>query len=579
MRSSRLVPVISLLALLALTAACGGGQESGQRPEPETDDQASASDADTLPPAVLIGVKLDEFGREVPGTATMRVTSPDLADAALTDQEAAWRGFDQGAVVGGADELDADSSSAQWASLDDDEDWSRYQPSARTSGNTTYQYNVAQRYSRGDQALYVYRRPGLVIPNLPKPKPDADGPKVDDTALLASMQRAGVKPLLDSEFRKDSREKIELGRRLFFDPLLSAKGDVACVSCHVPQQGTTTTLSLGPTGEVIGGRKRGPMTINDVLGRNAPALFNLGHSSWRTMFWDARIKSGASPTDISSPAGAMLPAGLDGVLAAQALFPLVNSAEMGCGSASRKRLVAASSDPRPEWDRVIKRVLRKTDYQRMFDVAFPGVGLGKHTIAHLGNAIAAFEADEWRADNSAFDRYVRGDKKALTNKQKVGAELFYGKASCGGCHSGALQTNQVGIAIAIPQFGPGAGDGHGGVEDFGVGRVTGNDADRYKFRVPSLRNVTVSGPYGHNGAYANLRDFVRHYTNPVQRHDAWQPQQVRLPRGLAINDALGAWQDPAAKAETKSGNQFPGVSMTDAEIDAIVDFLSALTGS
>ncbi len=567
--------LLALLALLVVSVVGCSDRDSEKVPVAKASpDDIAAAEVAALPPTVLIGVRLDAFGRERPETASMRIAADNnLAQAALVDQDAAWRGYDTGVAAHGGDELDQDSSRQQWSPLPvQTSAFSSYKPQAMTSSNNSYGYQVAQRYSRGDEALYVYRRTDLVIPNAPKPIQSS----VDEVALFVSLKRAGVTALKDADFRKDSREKIELGRRLFFDPILSAKNDVACVSCHVPQQGTTTTLSLGPTGEVIGGRKRGELVITDVLGRNAPALFNLGHTSWKTMFWDARIRSGASPTEINSPVGAQLPKGLDGILAAQALFPLVATAEMGCGVLSRQATLA-TQNPIMLWDAVAKKVMAKADYQRMFELAFPDVPRGQHKIAHLANAVAAFEADEWRADDSAFDRYVAGQKTALSERQKKGAVLFYGKAACASCHSGALQTNQASIAIAIPQFGPGAGDGRG-LEDFGVGRITGNAADRYKFRVPSLRNVSVSGPYGHNGAYANLRDIVRHYTNPKERHDAWNPQQVRLPRGLSVDTALGAWNDQTSRDNVKNANGFPGVQMTDAEIDAIVDFLSSLTG-
>jgi cytochrome c peroxidase len=556
-----------------LMMGCGDNQQKTPVVEKVSNDVVN--DIEALPAVVFIGVKLDDFGNEKSETATMRIATTS-ANEALVDQEAAWLGYDGGSQASHVDELDKDSSSQQWAPVPRHAQLSTYSPQTLSS-DKTYNYQIAQRYSRGNEALYVYRRPGLVIPNLPKPK-SLNGPGViDDSALLRAMTGAGVAAIKDSDFRKDSREMIELGRRLFFDRILSIKGDVACVSCHLPQQGTTTTLSLGPTGEVIGGRKNGAMTINDVLGRNAPALFNLGHKSWKTMFWDSRIRSGTSGSEISSPVGSALPQGLDGVLAAQALFPLISATEMGCGVVSRQ-VGGTSVSPVPLWDDITKRVLQKPEYQRMFEIAFPSVQRGQHKIAHIANAIAAFESYEWRADNSAFDRYVGGDMNALTLRQKQGAELFYGKAKCATCHSGTLQTNQQSIAIAIPQFGPGAGDGADGFEDFGAGRITGKISDRYKFRVPSLRNVTVTGPYGHNGAYVNLRDIVRHYTNPVSRHDEWKLNQIRLPGGLSVNSALGAWSNQSSKQKVRSANNFPGVKMTEEEIDTLVDFLSSLTG-
>jgi cytochrome c peroxidase len=558
-----------------LMIGCGDNQHKAPIDEQVSNDEIN--DIEALPAVVFIGVKLDDFGGEKSETATMRIATTKSGNDALVDQESAWANYDSGSLASQVNELDNDSSSQQWAPVPKQAQLSTYSPQAAAGGNRTYNYQVAQRYSRGNEALYVYRRPDLVIPNLPKPTSANGSPVVDDGALLRAMTGAGVAALKDSDFRKDSREMIELGRRLFFDRILSAKGDVACVSCHVPQQGTTTTLSLGPTGEVIGGRKNGALTINDVLGRNAPALFNLGHKSWKTMFWDSRIRSGTSSTEIISPVGSALPQGLDGVLAAQALFPLISATEMGCGVVSRK-VGGTSVSPVALWDDITKRVLRNTEYKRMLEIAFPNVQSGQHKISHIANAIAAFESDQWRADNSAFDRYVGGDKNALTLRQKQGAELFYGKAKCATCHSGTLQTNQQSIAIAIPQFGPGAGDGVDGLEDFGAGRISGKISDRYKFRVPSLRNVTVSGPYGHNGAYVNLRDIVRHYTNPVSRHDEWKQNQIRLPGGLSVNSALGAWSNQSSRQNVRNANNFPGVQMTEAEIDTLVDFLSSLTG-
>ena len=86
--------------------------------------------------------------------------------------------------------------------------------------------------------------------------------------------------------------------------------------------------------------------------------------------------------------------------------------------------------------------------------------------------------------------------------------LFYGKADCASCHSGAFQTDHDFHAIAMPQLGPGKGDGFRGREDFGRERVTGDPTDRFRFRTPTLRNVALTGPWGHTGAYATLEAVV-----------------------------------------------------------------------
>ena len=141
------------------------------------------------------------------------------------------------------------------------------------------------------------------------------------------------------------------------------------------------------------------------------------------------------------------------------------------------------------------------------------------------NAIAAFEAQAFRADRSPFDAYLRG-KGELSRSQVKGMQLFYGTAGCASCHSGKFQTDHDFHAIGMPQIGPGKADGFDAdywsrtgikafVEDFGRGRVTVRTEDRYKFRTPSLRNVTLTGPWGHDGAYKTLEAVVRHHLDPL----------------------------------------------------------------
>ena len=118
-------------------------------------------------------------------------------------------------------------------------------------------------------------------------------------------------------------------------------------------------------------------------------------------------------------------------------------------------------------------------------------------------------------------RYLAGDKAALSDAAKRGALLFYGKAGCAQCHSGNLLTDQQFHNIGVPQLGPGKlSDDH---LDLGRFLETGRAEDRYAFRTPPLRNVTLTAPYMHNGAYADLRAAVRHHLNPsgsLQIYDA-----------------------------------------------------------
>ena len=156
--------------------------------------------------------------------------------------------------------------------------------------------------------------------------------------------------------------------------------------------------------------------------------------------------------------------------------------------------------------------------------------------------------------------------------------LFYGSAGCSGCHGGALQTDHSFHAIAMPQIGPGKGDGPSGREDFGRERVSGDPADRYRFRVPSLRNIALTAPYGHSGAYNTLDAVVYHHLNPLEALENYDRSQVRMPRrpDLDIYDGY-AMDDPSIKAAIAAANELPPVELRESDIRALIEFLHALT--
>jgi len=193
----------------------------------------------------------------------------------------------------------------------------------------------------------------------------------------------------------------------------------------------------------------------------------------------------------------------------------------------------------------------------------------------IANAIAAFTAHEWRADNSPFDQYLRG-QTPLPDAATRGLTLFYGKAGCAACHSGQFQTDQRFHAIAMPQIGPGkAAEFENHHRDVGRMRVTGDPADAYRFRTPSLRNITLTAPYGHNGAYASLEAVVRHHLDPVIALYAYDISQAILPDLPASPDT---WvQDRSEELQAiAAANELPAQSLTDAEIADILAFLQTL---
>ena len=198
----------------------------------------------------------------------------------------------------------------------------------------------------------------------------------------------------------------------------------------------------------------------------------------------------------------------------------------------------------------------------------------------VGSALAAFQAVAFRSDNSPFDRYLRGDRAAMGPAAIRGMHLFYGRAECAGCHSGVFQTDLEFHAIGVPQVGPGMGDGASGREDFGRERVTRDPNDRYRFRTPSLRNVVLTGPWGHDGAFNSLAAIVRHHLNPSRSLASYDPAQIVMPPrpdldalDLVEHDDRAAVDAIAAAIEIAP----PQPALTEREVLDLFDFLQALT--
>ncbi len=302
--------------------------------------------------------------------------------------------------------------------------------------------------------------------------------------------------------------KVELGRNLFFDKILSGNFNISCASCHHSLTDTGDGLSL-PVGEGAAGlgvtrdTGTGSDAVHERVPRNAPAVFNLGAREFATMFHDGRVAVDPSqPQGFLSPAGADLPPGLDNVLAVQAMFPVTSGTEMA-GQAGENPIADAAAvgnlaGPDGVWALLANRLREIPAYVELFEAAYDDVVQPDDiTYVHAANAIAAFEAKAWRADNSAFDRFLRGDRGAMSRNAKHGMLVFYGRAGCGGCHSGKFQTDHEFYAIAVPQIGPGKGDGVNGNEDFGHERVSGDSGDRFRFVVfdslVSLRGSACGG--------------------------------------------------------------------------------------
>jgi cytochrome c peroxidase len=385
--------------------------------------------------------------------------------------------------------------------------------------------------------------------------------------------------------------QVELGKLLFFDKELSGNRNISCATCHhsFTDTGDGLSLSVGEGGRGLGVTRdtgTGGDAIHGRVPRNAPPLFNLGASEFETLFHDGRIAVDPDqPSGFRSPAGDQLPLGLDNVFAAQAMFPVTSGVEMAGQPGENPIADAAAADelagPGGVWERLAERLRAIPGYVERFIAVYDDVsGADDITFVHAANAIAAFEALAWRADDSRFDRYLRGDRSALSLAAHRGLRVFYDRrqGGCASCHSGSFQTDHSFRAIAAPQIGPGKGDGASGHEDFGRERVTGDPADRYRFRVPTLRNVALTAPYGHSGAFATLEAMVRHHLDTLQSLESYDRSQVALPARDDL-DALdfSVMDDPALRADIAAANELEPIHLTEEEIANLIEFLHALT--
>lgn len=293
------------------------------------------------------------------------------------------------------------------------------------------------------------------------------------------------------------------------------------------------------------------------------------------MFHDGRLEiSDIFGNGFNSPVDEYLPEGLETILAAQSLFPMTARFEMS-GDPGENRIADAIADmPHKAWPLIADRVRSVPVYAEMFAAAFDNVETADDiTIVDIGNAIAAFIGTEWKNYDSPFDRYVAGDRTAMGIQALKGMDLFYGDAGCASCHSGPLMTDQEYHALGLPEFGPGkTADGR----DPGRYAETHDEADQAKFRTPMLRNVALTAPYGHNGAYGSLDAIVRHHANPARSLTQWTVDEASLRPAPWLNDKVAL---DARIAELAASAEIIPVALTDDEVSQLVAFLESLTGA
>ena len=247
-------------------------------------------------------------------------------------------------------------------------------------------------------------------------------------------------------------EKVELGKMLYHDPRLSSSGTVSCASCHNVMLGGEDNRA-GSVG--VGGQ---------VGGRSAPTVWNAAFNE--VQFWDGRAAS----------------------LEEQAAGPVTNPIEMGMKS----------------WDDVVVRLKAIEGYQEAFKKAFGKDSISKDTAT---KAIAAYERT-LITPNSPYDKYVKGNKSAMTAQQIRGMNKAV-EIGCVSCHSGAA-FNGAGTFQKFPVNSSGYFEAqYGFKDDKGLAEVTGKKADEHLWKVPTLRNIALTAPYFHNGSVKTLEKAVK----------------------------------------------------------------------
>jgi cytochrome c peroxidase len=407
------------------------------------------------------------------------------------------------------------------------------------------------------------------------------------TALLGLVCSAGIaaaQGITADDYIPVDPDQARIGQLLFYDKILSGNKNISCGTCHHHDHAGADALSLGiGEGGVGVGPERtagtGPDAIKKRIPRNAPALWNLGHRDIEVLFHDGRLThSDSFGNGFDSPAEEWLPAGLESLVAAQALFPMIAQFEMA-GNPRENEIAGATHDRIDRaWPIIAKRVRTIPAYGDMFVQAFDHINDPTEvTIVEIGNALGAFISSEWQSYDSPYDHWLTG--QPLPYDAERGRQLFV-TARCASCHAGALFTDQQFHALGLPAFGPGRTRQWDQISrDVGRMAETNLIEDAYKFRTPSLRNVALTAPYGHNGAYPTLDAMIRHHADPRASQAAWTADLANLPDVPWLNAVdFAIRQDRAEMARQAAVLDIRPTRLTDADIADLVAFLNALTG-
>jgi cytochrome c peroxidase len=396
-----------------------------------------------------------------------------------------------------------------------------------------------------------------------------------DEALAIVLREAGFTGRIESTLaqrlgRPLNPKLANLGRLLWFDVAGGLHDDNTCGGCHSPTNGMGDTQSIAigiQNNNLVGPHRTGPRNQ-----RRSPTVVNTAF--YPKLMWNGRF-SATSGDPFDNSLGFVFPAPEGSIqfppndpvvthlLIAQAHIPPTELVEVAGFTGTAKTIGprfdifddgkggivpppdASGFRNEPIRQAVLERLNGNQVYRMLFSQLFPSVAAGGAIdFTMFARAIAEFEFTLVFAD-APIDRFARGERSAMTVPQKKGALLFFGEARCVSCHAVSGQSNEMfsdfkmhvaGVPQIAPFFGLGEGnvvfDGPGEDEDFGLEQITGNPADRYKFRTSPLRNAALQPAFFHNGAFTKLTDAIRFHLDAPAFARSYNPVAAGVDHNL-----------------------------------------------
>ena len=315
----------------------------------------------------------------------------------------------------------------------------------------------------------------------------------------------------------------DLGGKLFRSLELSGDSDTGCAICHLEDNFLVDGL---PVSVGVGGVGLGAQRMNAsngvIVPRNSFTLFGRGSIEFTSYFWDGKIELDRNG-QIISPFGADIDQRFDSLLAVAAIMPFLARDEfLGVMDSIEQSANLSAINQFYYQERYEKasvfysELIDNSDVQELVIIRQglidSGINPDSLVMADIGNAIASFIISNFSCVETPWNNYLQGDQIALTDSQKEGAIIFFGKGRCASCHSGNAFSDFKFHSIGSPQGGYGVSPLG---QDLGRAEISTRYEDRYLFRTPPLILVSKTPPYGHSGQFETLDEIVLHHLNPI----------------------------------------------------------------